>query len=253
MFSLRSEARIAMQLSLDLSTSPLEAMRDGLLKTFGPQRPTKRLDPVSQLVRSMIGGKTKDEVSWAVFERLRERFKTWEALAETPDGEVLEIIRPVTHPENKARYLPHALRLIQVRSDWKLSLNHLAELELDSARWWLQGLPGVGVKVAASVLNFSPLNMRALVVDTHVHRVAGRLGLIPAGYDAAHAYRALMDMVPDSWTAEDLYELHWLMKGLGQLLCSHHAPRCGACGLKATCSRVGVERSADILAWRPRP
>ena len=83
-----------------------------------------------------------------------------------------------------------------------------AELELDSARWWLQGLPGVGVKVAASVLNFSPLNMRALVVDTHVHRVAGRYGLVPASYDTAHAYRALMDLVPDSWTAEDLYELH---------------------------------------------
>jgi len=241
-----------MQLSLDLSTSPLEAMRDGLLRTFGPQRPTKRLDPVSQLVRSMIGGRTKDEVSWAVFERLREHFKTWEVLAETPDAEVLEIIRPVTHPENKARFLPHALRLIQVRSDWKLSLDHLAELELDSARWWLQGLPGVGVKVAASVLNFSPLNMRALVVDTHVHRVAGRLGLIPASYDTAHAYRALMDMVPDSWTAEDLYELHWLMKGLGQLLCTAQTPRCGACALKETCPRVGVERSADILAWRPR-
>lgn len=241
-----------MQLSLDLSTSPLEAMRDGLLKTFGPQRPTKRLDPVSQLIKSSISGRTKDAVSWAVYHRLKERFATWEELAETPDPEVQELIKDVTFPEEKARHLPHALRLIQVRSGWKLSLDHLAELELDSARWWLQGLPGVGVKVTASVLNFSPLNMRALVVDTHVHRVAARLGLIPAGYDTAHAYRALMDMVPDSWTAEDLYELHWLMKGLGQLLCTHHAPRCGACALKATCPRIGVERSADILAWRPR-
>jgi endonuclease-3 len=241
-----------MQLSLDLATSPLEAVRDDLLKIFGPQRPGRRLDPVSQLVRSMIGGKTKDEVSWAVFERLRDRFNTWEALAEAGDAEVLEQIRPVTHPEDKARHLPHALRIIQVRSGWKLTLDHLAELELDSARYWLQGLPGVGVKVAACVLNFSPLNMRALVIDTHVHRTAIRLGLIPAHYDTAHAYRALMDMVPDSWTAEDLYELHWLMKGLGQMLCALHAPRCGACGMKGACPRVGVERSADILAWRPR-
>jgi endonuclease-3 len=252
MFSFRSDARIAMQLSLDLSTSPLEGLRDGLLKTFGPQRPTKRLDPVSQLVRSMIGG-TKDATSWAVFHRLKERFPRWEDLAEASDDMVLELIRDVTYPEEKARHLPHALRLIQVRSGWTLSLDHLAELELDSARWWLQGLPGVGVKVAACVLNFSPLNMRALVVDTHVHRVAGRFGLVPAHYDTAHAYRALMDMVPDSWTAEDLYELHWLMKGLGQLLCTRHAPRCGACVLKGTCPRAGVERSADILAWRPRP
>ncbi|WP_426013665.1 endonuclease III domain-containing protein [Caulobacter sp. DWR2-3-1b2] len=241
-----------MQLSLDLATSPLETLRDGLLKTFGPQRPTKRLDPVSQLVRSMIGGRSPDAASWAAYHRLRDRFATWEDLVEAPEGVVLELIKDVTYPEEKARHLPHALRLIQVRSGWKLSLDHLSELELDSARWWLQGLPGVGVKVAASVLNFSPLNMRALVIDTHVHRVASRYGLIPASYDTAHAYRALMDLVPDRWTPEDLYELHWLMKGLGQLLCAQHAPRCGACALNGGCARAGVARSADILAWKPR-
>jgi endonuclease-3 len=241
-----------MQLSLDLSTSPLEAMREALLATFGPQRPNRRLDPVSQLVKSAISGRTRDAVSWAAFERLRDRFKTWEALAEAPDAAVREAICDVTFADEKARHLPHALRLIQVRSGWTLTLDHLRELELDSARWWLQGLPGVGVKVAAAVLNFSPLNMRALVVDTHVHRAAARLGLVPAGYDAAHAYRTLMGLVPDRWSAEDLYELHWLMKGLGQLLCGHHAPRCGACPLKAACPRIGVARSAEILAWRPR-
>ena len=124
-----------MQLSLDLATSPLETLRDGLLKTFGPQRPTKRLDPVSQLVRSMIGGRSTDAVSWAAYHRLRDRFATWEDLVEAPEGVVLELIKDVTYPEEKARHLPHALRLIQVRSGWKLSLDHLSELELDSARW----------------------------------------------------------------------------------------------------------------------
>ncbi len=61
-----------------------------------------------------------------------------------------------------------------------------------------------------------------------------------------------MDMVPDGWTAEDLYELHWLMKGLGRLLCTHHAPRYGACALKATCPKWACGAGADILAWRPR-
>lgn len=241
-----------MQLSLDLAASPLETVRDRLLVIFGPQRPTTRLDPVSQLVKSSISGRTKDAVSWNAYHRLRARFRTWEELAEAPDGVVLKLIEDVTHPEEKARHLAAALRLIQVRSGWTLSLDHLKDLEVDSARWWLQGLPGVGVKVAASVLNFSPLDMRALVVDTHVHRVAERLGLIRTGYDAAHAYRALMDMAPDAWSAEDLYELHWLMKGLGQLVCSHHAPRCGACGIRAGCPRIGAERKAEVLAWRPR-
>ncbi len=146
-----------MQLSLDLSTSPLEATaRRADQDLRAPEADQAAGSGSPQLIKSSIGGRTKDAVSWAVYHRLKERFATWEELAETPDAEVQELIKDVTYPDEKARHLPHALRLIQVRSGWKLSLDHLAELELDSARWWLQGLPGVGVKVAASVLNFSP-------------------------------------------------------------------------------------------------
>jgi endonuclease-3 len=77
-----------MQLSLDLATSPLEAMRDELIGTFGPQRPTKRLDPVSQLVKSAISGRTKDAVSWGAYHRLKNHFARWEDLAEAPDAKL---------------------------------------------------------------------------------------------------------------------------------------------------------------------
>ena len=62
-----------------------------------------------------------------------------------------------------------------------------------------------------------------------------------------------MDMAPPSWTADDLFELHWLLKrGLGQMLCPREAPKCGACPVKAMCAKTGVGHSADVLAWRPR-
>jgi endonuclease-3 len=241
-----------MQLSLALSSSPLAAVRDRLLAVFGPQRPTERLDPVSQLVKASISARSPDAASWAAFHRLRDRFPAWETLAETPDADLAALLHDVTFPEEKARHLAHALRLIQIRCKWSLSLDHLSDLEIDSARWWLQGLPGVGVEAAASVLNFSTLAMRALVVDTHVHRVARRLGLIPSTADAAHAYRPLMDQAPDHWSSDDLFELHCLMKGLGHLVCDQDAPQCGACPLKASCPRIGVGRSAEVLAWRTR-
>lgn len=240
-----------MQLSLGLARSPLESVRDAVLCEFGPQRPVTRMDPISQLVKSSISGRTLDAVSWAAFLRLRAEFKCWEDLARAPPAAVARIIQDVTFPDDKARHLTTALRMIEAKVGW-LSLNHLKGLDVDQARWELQALPGVGVKVAACVLNFSDLAMRALVVDTHVLRVTRRIGLVSAG-DATQAYHTLMGLTPDAWTADDLFELHWLMKrGLGQMLCPHEGPKCGACPVKTMCAKVGVGHSAEVLAWRPR-
>ena len=240
-----------MQLSLGLARSPLERVRDALLCEFGPQRPVTRMDPISQLVKSSISGRTQDAVSWSAFLRLRAEFRCWESLARAPVAAVTRIIEDVNCPVDKARHLTTALRMIEDKVGW-LSLSHLKSLEVDQARWELQALPGVGVKVAACVLNFSDLAMRALVVDSHIHRVAKRIGLVGVG-DTTHAYHALMGQAPESWTADDLFELHWLMKrGLGQMLCPHEGPRCGACPVKSMCAKVGVGHRAEVLAWRPR-
>ena len=240
-----------MQLPLGLARSPLEGVRDALLCEFGPQRPVARMDPVSQLVKSSISGRTMDAASWDAFLRLRAEFKSWEDLADAPPAAVARIIEEVTFPADKARHLTTALKMIRDKVGW-LSLSHLKGLTVDQARWELQALPGVGVKVAACVLNFSDLAMRALVVDTHVHRVAKRIGLVGAG-DTTHAYHTLMGLAPDTWDGDDLFELHWLMKrGLGQMLCPHEGPKCGACPLKASCAKVDVGHSADVLAWKPR-
>lgn len=239
-----------MQLSLNLARSPLEGVRDVLLEAFGPQRPKARMDPVSQLVKSSISHRTLDAVSWAAFLRLQGAFQSWEDLARAEPDAVLDLIADVQFAQDKARRLPLALRMIEARVGW-LSLSHLRNQTVEQARHELRALPGVGQKVAASVLNFSTLAMRDLVVDSHVHRTAQRLGLVGPG-DPTHSYHGLMALVPDSWSADDLFELHCLMKhGLGQMLCPHDAPRCGACPLKAQCRRVGVE-GATVLAWRPR-
>lgn len=240
-----------MQLSLGLARSPLESVRDALLCEFGAQRPQARMDPISQLVKSSISGRTQDAVSWNAFLKLRAEFKCWEDLARAPVAAVARVIQDVTFPGDKARHLTTALKMIEAKVGW-LSLNHLKTLEVDQARWELQTLPGVGVKVAACVLNFSDLGMRALVVDTHVDRVAKRIGLVGAG-DATQTYHTLMSLAPDAWTADDLFELHWLIKrGLGQMLCPHEGPSCGACPVRTMCAKAGVGHSADVLAWRPR-
>lgn len=229
-----------MQLSLTLDDRPLlPRVRLRLLARLGPRRDARRRDPVSQLVRSMLGSKTRDEVSRRVFRELRRQYPSWDRLAEASPRAILRIIWPVNLAEPKAEQLPQALRMITACTG-RLALDHLAELDEEAAMQWLRRLPGIGSKIAAATLNFSTLRKRALVVDTHLLRLGGRLGLLPLDADYDTGYELLMRQLPDAWDAEDLAELHRLMKLLGQTICTAHAPACGACPLRGLCPRCGV-------------
>ncbi|HEX4181026.1 MAG TPA: endonuclease III [Caulobacteraceae bacterium] len=229
-----------MQLMFELETSPLlPRLRKQLLDVFGPQKRTARPEPLSQLIHSLLSARTLDAVSGEAFVRLREAFKDWSELIEAAPKKIEAAIAETTFADRKARQLPILARVIQVRTGG-LDLDFLGDRPVEEAMAWLQSLPGVGIKSAAATLNFSRLNGRALVVDTHVHRGAKRLGMVGRASEPAQAYETLMTLVPQAWNAADLYELHWLLKGLGQSICGESAPRCGMCPLKAICPRVGV-------------
>lgn len=229
-----------MQLSLALDDRPLlPQVRDRLLARLGPQRSSRRRDPVSQLVRGILGCKTRDEVARRVFAELRRCYPSWDGLAEASPRAVLRVIWPVNLAEPKAEQLPQALRMIAACTG-ALTLDHLADLDEEAAMQWLRRLPGIGSKIAAGVLNFSTLRRRVLVVDTHLLRLGGRLGLLPPDAGCDTGYQQLMRQLPDAWDADDLSELHRLMTLLGQTICTAHAPACSACPLRDLCPRCGV-------------
>lgn len=239
-----------MQLTFELENDPvLPRLRAGLLGVFGPQRPRAGGDPLSQLVLSLIGARTTDEVSWNALTRLHDVFPDWSALTTASPKRIETAIAAVTFADTKARQLPTLIRVIQIRAGG-LDLGFLAERPVEEAMEWLQSLPGVGCRTAAATLNFSGLNGRALVVDSHVHRVTKRLGLVGRAGEPAQAYATLMDLVPRGWSAEDLFELHWLLRGLSQTICADAAPRCGMCPLKAMCPRVGVGVGRKVIDIR---
>jgi endonuclease-3 len=228
---------VIMQLSLGFDMAELLPRIDRRLRTaYGAPPPvTMRLDPVSQLVLSMLGARTRGEVSLAVFERLRRRFGDWDALRDSPPSVIEPLIAPVTFAENKAAYLVAALRAITTRRG-ALDLDFLRRWPVEAARYWLETLPGVGPKVSASVVNFSTLGMRALVVDTHHFRVARRIGLLSSHTGFPNAHRALTRQLPDGWEAEMLDAHHELMKLHGQVLCRHDHPICGPCPVRDLCA-----------------
>jgi endonuclease III len=230
--------------SFDFGERPvLREVRERLLAAFGPQRDDERFDPVSQLIYGILASKTKDEVSMTAFLRLQARCATWDVLLHTPPKAIERIIWTVNHADRKAEELPLALRKIRARNG-ALDLEFLADWDVEGALQWLDGLPGVGPKIAATVLNFSHLRKRVLVVDTHVLRVGERLGLLCTGADYQEGYDGYARLLPEDWDGDVLYELHWLIKRLGQQLCRPSLPACGTCPLRAVCPSQDLRPAA---------
>jgi endonuclease-3 len=198
------------------------------------------LEPLDELISSLLSHRTKNADSSRAFRQLRAKFPTWEAVLEAPVEDVEAAIAPATWPEQKAPRLQQILREI-LRERGSLSLDFLEEMNVVDARSWLEQLPGVGPKTSAAVLSFSRLRMRALPVDSHHHRVAGRLGLIPKSLAVGPSHAVLEAMLPPEWDAQEVYDNHEILMLHGQRVCFFNAPACGKCVLLDLCP-MGQER-----------
>ena len=200
------------------------------------------LDPLSELVSSLLSHRTRNADSGRAFKALRHRFPDWAQLIDAEVAEVEALICGVTWPEAKAPRLRQVLRDVRDRHG-ALDLAFLATMEPEAARSWLAAIPGVGPKTSAAVLSFSTLRMPALPVDSHHHRVAQRLGLIGPNVDVGPAHDALRALLPVDYTAQELYDDHELLMLHGQKTCHFRAPACSRCRLLDQCP-TGQARSA---------
>ncbi|WP_348771434.1 Fe-S cluster assembly protein HesB [Azospirillum sp. SYSU D00513] len=192
------------------------------------------LDPLSELVSSLLSHRTRNAASSKPFKALRRRWPDWAAVRDAPTAEVEEAIAGVTWPEQKAPRLQAILRRItELRG--ALELDFLTEMTVEEARAWLEGLPGVGPKTSAAVLSFSSLRRAALPVDSHHHRVAARTGLIPGSLPVGPSHRVLAAMLPPDWDAQQVYDNHEVMMLHGQRCCYYQDPACHRCVLLELC------------------
>jgi len=202
-----------------------------LREVYGePQKEASHtLSPLAQLVNTILSQNTNDVNRDRAFERLRERFPTWEAVRDAPQEEVIEAIRPAGLANQKGPRIQKALQQID-EEQGELSLSFLSDMPLEEARDWLTGLKGVGPKTAAIVLLFS-LERPAFPVDTHVHRVSKRLGIIEQRTSAAKAHQVLEARIPAEW----YYPLHLNLIRHGREVCHARKPKCERCPLSALC------------------
>jgi len=200
-----------------------------LRKRYGELLPPRRSDPLEELVLTVLSQHTSDINAERAFEGLRATFATWEDVVRAPTRAVADTIRSGGLADTKAPRIQVILREVaERRGDFDLS--HLADLPDEAARAELLSLPGVGPKTAAVVLSFS-LGRDAMPVDTHVHRVTKRLGLVPPTTSAERADRILHELVPEGLRTP----LHVALIRLGREICKAPIPRCHVCPLNNIC------------------
>lgn len=228
----------------------LGSIRERLAMRFGNIRVEDRPDPVSQFVGSFIGSRTYDWKSWDAFVQLVRRYPSWDAIADAPVADIEAVLEGITFSEKKAPELKKALQTIRTRFG-QINLDFLGRHDVDQALNCLEQIHGVGPKIASATLNFSALRMRTFVVDTHVLRVLQRFGFVGTRADAETACDAVM-MAGDGLGADDLFELHWHMKGLGQSICTHAKAMCMSCPLSDICQK-GIENLKALKAFLNKP
>ncbi|MBN1136643.1 MAG: endonuclease III [Anaerolineae bacterium] len=209
-----------------------------LAAAYGEPEQSHRLDPVSQLVGTILSQNTNDRNRDLAFDRLRARLPSWAQVRDADPGLVVDAIRPAGLANQKGPHIQEALRAI-TRERGELSLDFLADWPVEKAKAWLCSIKGVGPKTAAIVLLFG-LDMPAFPVDTHVHRVAKRLGLIgPVSREKAHV--ELEKLVPP----ESYYAFHLNLIRHGRQVCASRRPNCQACALHDLCRYYQEEKWAN--------
>jgi len=204
--------------------------------------PWRRHDsPLAVLILTILSQNTSDVNSHRAYRSLTAAFPSWEEAAAADAGEIAAAIRGGGLGDIKAGHIKAALAEIK-RQRGYLELDFLSRLPLDEARDWLKGLPGVGAKTASCVLLFS-LGMPALPVDTHVLRVAKRLGLLPPKATAEQAHRTLEKLAP----AGDVYPFHMLMIEHGRKVCKAQRPQCSVCALAEICPSRDKFSAKNVL------
>jgi endonuclease III len=196
------------------------------IKPWKPRR-----EPLHELISTILSHRTTEANEAKAFDQLWQKYGSWEAIRDAPVAGIAEAIAPANWPDVKAPRIKTVLaRIIDERG--APDIGFLADLPVEAGMAWLESLPGVGPKTASLVLLFC-FHKPVLPVDTHVHRVSQRLGLIGPRATADQSHTLLPQLLPSD--ADVLWNFHLNMLRHGQKICVWGTPRCEHCNLRKHC------------------
>ncbi len=216
------------------NTTPPRSLLDQIYllleQAYGVRKNDPSGDPLDGLIGTILSQATSDINSSRAHQALRAAYPSWQAVLAAPAEALAEVIRSGGLANLKAQRIKETLAAIQAERG-ALDLGFLRDLAPVAARDWLRQLPGVGPKTASCVLLFA-LDQPILPVDTHVHRVAKRLGLIGPKVSAEKAH----DLLQAQLQPEQVYEFHVNMITHGRKVCHAQRPDCPSCPLALHCA-----------------
>jgi endonuclease-3 len=198
-------------------------------KAYGRIPPLRRSSPVDETVRTVLSQNTSDKNSVPAFNALKAYFGAWEKVLKADTREIAGVIKHAGLANIKARRIKDVLAEIK-RREGTITLARLRLMDVEDARQYLRSIKGIGPKTAACVLLFS-FEMPIMPVDTHIFRVAKRLGLIGNKENIEEAHGDLTSMVPPRL----IYRFHLGLIEHGRRTCKAVRPLCGECILRRLC------------------
>jgi endonuclease III len=185
-------------------------------------------DPFQILIATLLSARTQDATTHAASTRLFKRARTPRAMARLTVEEIERLIYPVSFYRNKARHVKACCEALIEKFAGTVPAT------LDE----LISLPGVGRKTANLVLILAFKSEQNICVDTHVHRIANRLGWVQTRLPEETEQALYRATDRQWWPQVNLYLVTW-----GQNVCRPVYPRCGDCVIAADCPRIGVSRT----------
>lgn len=207
----------------------IENIIELLEQEYGPREWDSEQDPIDVLIETILSQNTSDANSGRSFTSLKASFDNWGAVASATTEHIAQTIKCGGLSQIKAARIKQVLDQIK-KEQGHISLDSLKSKTTAEAKDYLMHLPGVGHKTASCVLLFS-LGKPSLPVDTHVFRVARRLGLIDCHVSVEKAHNLLQEQILPS----KVYQFHIHMIEHGRQICHARRPRCNRCILQDTC------------------
>jgi endonuclease-3 len=181
-----------------------------------------RLEPYQILIATILSARTRDGQTAKAVERLFSKAKSLEELAEMSVEEIEDLIKSVGFYRIKARRIKELARILK-------------EKGIPDNFEDLIKLPGVGRKTANIFLSY--IGKPAIAVDTHVHRISNRLGIVNTR-NPRETEEALKNIFPvDLWQ-----RINYVFVGFGQTVCLPRKPLCDECPVSDYCKKVGVKK-----------
>ncbi len=194
--------------------------------------------PLDALVRTVLSQSTSDVNSGRAFEALKAAFPIWDAAFAAGPGAIEAAIRSGGLARQKSRRIHKLLGWVRERFG-AFDLSAVHKMPTDEVFETLLPLEGVGVKTIAVMLLFA-CGRDCFAVDTHVHRIVRRVGLVPATASAERTFHLMAPLVPKG----KALSFHLNLLALGRTLCRPTAPRCAVCPLRRLCDYARKEPPA---------